>query len=143
MSVGFRVEVLGAPPSWNQCYRIITIRGHGSMKKTSVAQSYQDDVIRLTRAARPSDFAPIGQLFICYQMFLFRNADADNILKIANDGLAKALEVNDSRFLPVVLSKTSGDRNPRLVISVLDAERCEVRVEQTRDRGIERPVGDP
>lgn len=137
MSTGFRLEIAGQPPSWNQSYRIITIRGHGSLKKTSAAQSYQDDIIRLTRAACPSDFTPAGQLLICYQMFLLRNADADNILKIANDGIARALEVNDSRFLPVVLSKTSGDRNPRLVISVLDAEQCEVRVEQTRDRRIE------
>lgn len=136
MSSGFRVEVPGQPPSWNASYRIITLRGHGSLKKMGAAEQYQNDVTRLTRVACPSDFAPLGQLYICYQMFLWRNMDADNILKLVNDAIASALNLNDSRFLPVVLSKTSSDKSPRLVISVLDADVYKVEVSNVGDRGI-------
>lgn len=129
MTNAFRIEVPGQPPSWNQCYRIITLRGHGSLKKTSVAQSYQDDVVWLTKLARPSDFRPEGQLYICYEMVLQRNADADNILKLVNDALARGLDINDSRFLPVVISKTAGSKEPRLLITIVDANHHRVRIE--------------
>lgn len=133
MSTGFRVEIPGQPPSWNQSYRIIRLprRTGGfyhSMKKTSEAESYQALVTHLTRQARPASFQPEGQIFICYQMFLKRDADCDNLAKITNDSLAIALDINDSRFLPVVLSKTSGNKEPRMVISLLDAASYTVEV---------------
>lgn len=128
MSGAFRVDVPGQPPSWNASYRIITLRGHGSWKKMPEAESYQSSVTHLTRLARPADFNPLNQLFICYQLFLRRNMDADNVLKLVNDAIAKALDVNDSRFLPIVLSKSSGHDDPRIVLSILDADQYKVEV---------------
>ena len=137
MTHAFRVDVPGQPPSWNASYRIITIRKHGSLKKMPPAATYQATVTDRTRIARPADFNPSGQVFICYQMFLKRNMDADNILKIANDAISVALDINDSRFLPVVLSKSSGNAEPRLVISILDAEFYKLEVLRAGDRGVE------
>ena len=122
------MEVPGSPPSWNASYRIITLRGHGSLKKMGAAERYQSDVTRLVQVKRPTDFQPEGQLYICYQMFLWRSMDADNILKLVNDGIAMGLGLNDSRFLPVVLSKSTGHKEPRLVISILDANVHKIEV---------------
>lgn len=134
MSGGFRVEIHGQPPSWNQSYRIVTVRGHATLKKQAVAERYQADVTTIVRAARPDSFQPKGQMFICYQMWLARDMDADNILKLVNDAIALALGVNDSRFLPVVLKKYKGSKTPRLVISVLDAEVYGWKVTRVGDR---------
>lgn len=89
---------------------------------------YQDAVTTLTKIARPLGFQPTGQLLICYQMFLARNIDADNVLKLTNDAIAKAIGINDSRFLPVVLHKSSGNTQPRLVISIFDANAYRLEV---------------
>ena len=136
MKSAFRVDLPGQPPSWNAAYQIITIRGHGSWKKMPPAVAYQVMVTDRTRLACPSDFAPKGQLYICYQMFLKRNMDADNILKLANDAIATALGINDSRFLPVVISKSSGHVDPRLVVSILDADVYQVEVNHVGDRRV-------
>jgi len=143
VSSGFRVEIPGQPPSWNACYRIVNVRGHATLKKTSEAETYQTDVTRLTRTARPSDFSPKGRIYIAYQMFLRRSMDADNVIKLVNDALAVALDIDDARFLPIVLQKTTGNHDPRLVIGVLDADVYAVEVSGAGDRWVGRALAHP
>lgn len=89
--------------------------------KTDAAGTYQGDVRLIMRAARPSAFRPEGQIIVAYQFRLKRDTDCDNVMKAMNDAIAKELGVNDSRFLPVALEKTTGHADPHVVVYVFDA----------------------
>jgi len=89
--------------------------------KTDEANLYQSQLTMLARNAKPSDFKPMGQIIVAYEMILDRNLDADNVMKVVHDALAIALEVNDKLFLPLVWMKTSGSAHPFLAIHVYDA----------------------
>lgn len=89
--------------------------------KTDEANLYQSQLTMVARAAKPSDFQPKGQIIVAYDMLLARDLDADNVMKAVHDALAVALGVNDKLFLPVVLMKTHGSKEPLLAIQVFDA----------------------
>jgi Holliday junction resolvase RusA-like endonuclease len=86
-------------------------------KRTEVA-SYQADTTLIVRSARPSGWRPPGQVRLTYDFYLKRDADCDNLLKVLNDAIAMALDVNDRHFLPCVRSKVvdGTTRNPRVEI---------------------------
>ena len=93
------------------------------MAKRTEVQSYQNDVIRLTRISRPSGWKPSGsQIRISYKFFLKRRVDCDNAMKALNDALAMAIEVNDDLFLPCVQSKSINgkEKYPRVEIEIED-----------------------
>ncbi len=62
----------------------------------------------LVRAAKPSHWAPEGQIRVMYDLYLARNLDADNTLKALGDVIERATGINDERYLPCVRTKTSG-----------------------------------
>ena len=130
----FSFTVPGQPVSWNQAFRV-RFQHIGGVKtrglfKTPEAESYQDGVRLIARVSRPSSFMPPkrGMLIVAYEFVLKTDIDCDNLLKLMNDALAEAIDVNDKFFLPVVLSKTTGRPNPHTVITVYDASRWEVGV---------------
>lgn len=135
----FRFTVDGQPVSWNASYRMRQAKvtdKHGQpvlgndlrqktisrMFKTDEARAYQDGVQMIAQAAKPSGFAPPSQIIIGYQFRLGRALDMDNAIKMLNDAIAKALGVNDSRFLPVTLSLETGSSHPSVTIFVFDAD---------------------
>ncbi len=122
----FRFTIPGQPPSWNQSYRHRTIEVGGKrvsrLFKDKSVKAWQDDVVMITRAARPTGFAPRNRIIVGYQMYLAAKLDADNVFKMANDAIARGLGVNDSRFWPVTLHHQSNSKDPRLVILVFDGD---------------------
>lgn len=103
------VTIPGQPPSTNHAYRIVTVR-RGSvpfrtLAKTEEAVAYQMGARLLVAAAKPSGWQPAAQVRLIYRLYLSHRQDADNSLKLLNDAIAKALGVNDDRFLPCVESK--------------------------------------
>jgi hypothetical protein len=69
--------------------------------KTKPAAKYQDDVIFLTRAARPSSWpTPTDQVRVLVELHLTNDIDCDNATKLAFDAIAKAIGCNDRLFLP-------------------------------------------
>jgi len=125
MTTNFEFVMPGQPPTWNHMYRWTTKTVNGKQiriqVKTDEASLYQSQLTMVARAAKPSDFKPVGQVIVAYEMLLDRNLDADNVLKAVNDALAVALDVNDKLFIPIVLMKTSGAAHPMLAIHVFDA----------------------
>lgn len=106
---GWKVTIPGQPPSTNHAYRIVTQRRgnapYRTLAKTPEAVAYQQAARLIVRAAKPSGWQPDPQIRLRYRLFLAARQDADNSLKLLNDAIASALEVNDDRFLPCVLSK--------------------------------------
>lgn len=111
--------VPGQPPSTNHIY--VRVRGQwNKMAKAPGVESYQQDVALLARNARPSGFHASGQVRICFDWYLSRDADCDNLMKATLDGVALGLGMNDRLFLPCARSKTVGVKDPHTFIEVSD-----------------------
>lgn len=122
-------EIPGQPPSVNNMYtQIILRRGINappirSVKKDSNVAAYQVGATLIAKSAKPRGWVPPnGQIRITYEFYLKRDADADNLLKALNDGIALALGCNDRVFLPCVRSKAvdGKERNPRTIVEIDD-----------------------
>ena len=133
----FTVDLPGQPPSWNRTYRIVrlpakdkhgqpvlgadgTQKKYSTMKKTEAVADYQTMAGYLINTAKPSAFKPEGLIYVLYELFLGRDVDCDNVMKAIDDTLARCLEVNDNRFLPVAMSKETGVKDPHVKLTVLD-----------------------
>lgn len=104
------VTVPGNPPSTNHAYHIVQIRRSGgvpfrTLAKTDEAVTYQKYARLIVAAAKPSGWEPGPQIRLRYRLYLSGRQDADNSLKFLNDAIARAIGVNDWRFLPAVESK--------------------------------------
>lgn len=139
MVTHFHFRVPGQVPSWNKSYRMRKAKvtgAHGQpvigddlrqktvsrLFKTDEARAYQDGVQMIARTAKPTGFDPKHQIIVAYEFEMGRATDADNCMKMLNDAIAKALGVNDSRFLPVTLSLQSGSKDPCVKVYVFDAD---------------------
>lgn len=71
------------------------------------------------RSAKPSRWAPAGQVRVFYDLYLQRTIDADNVLKLLSDAIEGATGINDERMLPCIRSKQAG----------LSASRARVEIE--------------
>lgn len=140
----FFFTVPGQPISWNKSYRQKTItvkdrlgravlgtsgrpKTRPAQFKTREAEEYQDAVRLLARVARPSGFVP-AQVIVAYDFVLDRDIDCDNVMKMVNDALAEALDLNDRHFFPVVLSKTTGSKDPTVHVGVFDRSQFQVSI---------------
>jgi hypothetical protein len=115
--VRFFVSIPGQPVSTNHAYKIgqvwIADRSGGQRQIrrpiiTNEAVAWRDTVLTLVRLAKPSKWKADGQIRIQMGFFLARDADTDNLKKMILDGIAAALDVNDSRFLTCDTGKESG-----------------------------------
>lgn len=140
----FSFAVPGQPLSWNRSYRqkVITVKDKfgqvmfssaGKPKtrpaqyKTKDAEEYQKGVQLACQAAKPSGFSP-EQVIIAYDFVLARDIDCDNVMKMTNDAIGRALGLDDKHFFPVVRTKVHGSRLPEVVISIYDRAAWAVEV---------------
>lgn len=108
--MSWSVTVPGQPPSTNHAYRIVIQRRKGgypfrTLAKTPEAIAYQTAARMIVKAAMPSGWVPPKEIRLRYRLYLSERQDADNSLKLLNDSIAKAMRVDDSRFLPCVISR--------------------------------------
>ncbi len=114
----FSVVIPGDPPALNATYRVVTIKGHGRLAKTSEVTTWQTGTAFLVRAAKPSGWAPSRRVRVEVSWFTTRKRDADSGIKALLDALAAGLGINDSCFLPTVLSNEVDKASPRTVVTV-------------------------
>lgn len=123
MPESFTFRIDGEPPSWNHAYRDVIIKtkagkSYRTRAKTPAATAYQVLTTLRTKEAMPPGWTPSEQLRISYAFYFKRARDADNSLKMLNDAIAKGLGVNDSRFLPCVRSKSTGNKEPYVEVTI-------------------------
>jgi Holliday junction resolvase RusA-like endonuclease len=82
------------------------------VSKDANVAAYQRGVALIVQNARPRDWKPPEQIRLRYWMRLHGRIDADNALKALNDAIAHGLGVNDACFLPCIIEKSTGNRNP-------------------------------
>jgi hypothetical protein len=66
---------------------------------TREGQQWKNDVQLLVQAAKPSAFHPAGQIRLIVDLYLAHDMDDDNAMKLTRDAAAKAIGVDDMRFL--------------------------------------------
>lgn len=104
----------------NHMYTVARNRSTGRpyITKSAGVEAYQLVVTSTARRARPADWVAPAQIRVQYRFYVKRDIDCDNALKALNDALAIALGVNDKVFLPCVLEKSTGHRDPYVMIMV-------------------------
>ena len=113
----FFVSIPGQPVSVDHAYKtgsvwIVDRSGNRrSVRRpiiTDEAVAWRDTVLTLVRLAKPSKWKAEGQIRISIGLYLSRNIDDDNTLKLIYDGIAAALDRNDRDFVHCVIHKESG-----------------------------------
>jgi Holliday junction resolvase RusA-like endonuclease len=92
------------------------------LAKRQEVKDYQDRAVPVIRSARPSGWAPVGQVRITYAFYLASDVDCDNMMKAIHDSIQVATDVNDRRFLPCVETKEWGlpPKDARVEVTVED-----------------------
>jgi Holliday junction resolvase RusA-like endonuclease len=148
----FNFVVPGQPMSWNRSYRnrvitvkdkigrtVLTPKGRPVTRpvsyKTKDAERYQEDVFWAAKEAILRLEKDIGtfkpeQVMVAYDFMLARDIDCDNVMKMIHDALSRALGLDDRYFYPVVLSKSTGSKDPSVSVSVYDRAVWKVDISQ-------------
>lgn len=115
--------VPGPPPSINSTYKVVTMKKDGvttrRLAKTPEAVAWQLGVVYIVKTARPSGWLPGRRVRIDITFWMNRGGrDADNPQKALLDAIATGLGVNDSSFLPCVVSNEIDKNRPRVEVSI-------------------------
>ena len=102
MAQPLAIRLNGRPPSWNSAYRsagkIIYMTRPAKAWKEYVEEAVRWEI----KGKKWSLSGDETQIVVNINTFLNRPMDADNILKLTLDACAKAMGINDVRFLPRV-----------------------------------------
>ena len=135
MTSSFRFTVPGQPPSLNHIHKTVWRtdgagnRYKGRAKEEEVT-NYQLVAANECRRARhdwqpPQVFNPRkghGLIVIRYWFYLARALDVDNAMKVLNDPIKHAIEIDDSHFLPQAWGRETGHkRDARVEVEVIAA----------------------
>lgn len=75
-------------------------------------------VTALVRRAVPEGWSAPNQIRIRYWFHVKRDIDCDNAMKALNDAIAIGLGVDDKKFLPCTVEKTSGNKEPSVTVEI-------------------------
>jgi len=116
------VEVPGQPPSVNHMYKPTLqerkSETYRSMAKEDGVETYQTLAGLLVKTTIPSSWKHFlqsdstSQIRVKYWFHLGHDTDCSNMFKALEDAIARAMGVNDSRFLPCAAGKDSGNKEP-------------------------------
>ena len=110
--------ILGQSPSKSNIYRIITIKGHGSLAKTDAIKAYEKSFYLQCNIYRNRNIKGLFELHLDVYNSSQRN-DLDNSLKGTLDCLqaCKAIE-NDRNCVKIVAQKFVDKVNPRIEFTI-------------------------
>jgi len=109
--VSWSFTIPGQPLSGNHAYKIGKGYRRGGISypkiiKTAEAEAYQQGIALLVRTARPSGWRwDGGPVVVEYRFYVWDDIDCTNAIKVIEDGIFPALDINDSWALPRAISK--------------------------------------
>lgn len=114
--------ILGQTPSKSNCYRIITLSGHGSLAKTSALKEYEKSFYLQCNEYRNKNIKGLFEL----HLNVFNSSqrpDLDNAFKVILDCLqsSKAIE-NDRNCIKIVAQKFVDKTNPRIEFEITEIQ---------------------
>lgn len=112
--------ILGQPPSKSNCYKVITIGGHGSLGKTSALYAYEKAFALQCGAYRDRMIEGFFKLDIDVY-FQSNQPDLDNAMKVVLDCLqnCKAIK-NDRQCTEIHARKFIDKNNPRIEFTLTE-----------------------
>lgn len=115
------------PPSKSNSYRIITIKGHGSLAKTDALHKYEKDFFLQCGAYRNRKISGFFELYLdCY--FSSNRPDLDNALKSTLDCLQTCKAItNDRNCVGIHARKFIDPVKPRLEFTLVEVNGVERR----------------
>ena len=106
--------IYGNPPSKSNCYKIITLSGHGSLCKTKALKQYENDFYIQCNHYRNKNIAGYFEIYIDV-FYPSQRSDLDNSLKCVLDCLQKVKAIdNDNKAVKIVAQKFLDKANPRI-----------------------------
>lgn len=122
--------IQGSVPSKSNCYRIITLNGHGSLAKTQAMKDFEKRFY-LQCGYRNRNIQGFFELYADVY-FQSNQPDLDNSLKGILDCLqsCKAIK-NDRNCVKIVANKFIDKLNPRIEFTIVEVDSVEERNSDT------------
>lgn len=118
--------ILGSPPSKSNQYKVITLKGHGSLAKTPALKEYEKKFF-LSCGYRNREIKGFFELYIDVY-FSSNRPDLDNALKSTLDCLQSCHAItNDRNCVKIVANKFVDPVKPRIEFTIKEVDGIEVR----------------
>lgn len=112
--------ILGSVPSKSNCYRIVTVGGHGSLAKTQAMKDFEKKFYLQCGAYRNRAIQGFFELYVDVY-FQSNQPDLDNSLKGLLDCLQGCNAIrNDRNCVRIVANKFIDKLNPRLEFTLVE-----------------------
>ena len=112
--------IFGTIPSKSNCYKIITLGGHGSLAKTPAMKKYENDFFIQCNHYRNKNIEGYFEFYVDVY-YPNQRSDLDNSLKIALDCLQKVKAIgNDNKCVKIVAQKFLDKLNPRIEFEIVE-----------------------
>lgn len=119
--------IYGVPPSKSNQYRIITIKGHGSLAKTDAMKKYERDFFLQCGAYRNKKIKNYFELYLDVYLPNQRQ-DLDNILKGVLDCLQTCKAIDNDRWcIKICAEKFVDPVRPRIEFTIREVQGIQVK----------------
>lgn len=118
----YTVTIKGITPSKSNCYKIITLNGHGSLAKSQALKKYEESFLWQIGSLKD---LKIDKQFEFYSDVYYpsKRADIDNSQKILLDCLQRTKTItNDNNCCLIHARKFIDKSNPRVEIKIVTIE---------------------
>lgn len=123
----------GNPPSKSNCYKVITVRGHGSLAKTKAMKEWERTFFLQCGTYRDAAIKGYFRLDIDVY-FPSQRSDLDNALKGVLDCLQSCNAIDNDRWMVEVRARKFVDKyDPRIEFTITPIDTVETP-KQTNDR---------
>ena len=117
--------ILGSVPSKSNCYRIVTLGGHGSLAKTSAMKEFEKNFYLQCGTYRNRNIQGFFELYADVY-FQSNQPDLDNSLKGLLDCLQGCNAIkNDRNCVKIVANKFIDKLNPRIEFTLVEVKGVE------------------
>ncbi|MEO0037331.1 MAG: hypothetical protein RIQ59_542 [Bacteroidota bacterium] len=117
-----KCKIIGTVPSKSNCYRIITLNGHGSLAKTPALKKYEESFFWQIGPARDKMIEVPFEIYIDV-FYPSKRSDIDNSFKVILDCLQKAKVIkNDNNCSLIYARKFIDKENPRVEFTIKIAQ---------------------
>ncbi len=111
--------IVGNTPSKSNSYKVVTIKGHGSLAKTKALKAYEDKFYIQCNHYRNANIKGYIEFYIDVY-YPSERSDLDNSLKIVLDCLQKCNAIqNDNKVVKIVAQKFLDKNNPRIEFEII------------------------
>ena len=115
---GFQV-IAGNVPSKSNCYKIITLNGHGSLAKTKALKAYEESFMWQCGMYRNAGISTPFEFHVNVY-YPSKRSDLDGCLKLILDCLQKVKAIsNDNLCARIVAQKFIDKVNPRVEFKII------------------------